>query len=321
VVENLQAELKLIKKQTSTKGLLTCFPNLLPGVQSLEDIHSWVVANFGGAQDGGGDPDLSIWGDMNDNGRSEPTFGPYCDIYIFLAAAEDVDSILSKGGTLKEMDYIQKAGIKHPAEAVAIYSLKWAVPGIFGDGLGTSDTSFLPELKGAVDWESMLSDNANSKPGLRDILLERHEAIEAMLRGNIHNALTTKGLGKAAELAREMLDASVKLLKMLVDYITSVYRKLVELLGFLPEDAWSLTTQVVCGIFIHMSNVRSEIQTVSPRDSATKNTAKVLYTLLRMHVVMQDFVLHEIKNHPIVSSEYVIFLTSHSPNGEVGKLH
>ena len=59
---------------------------------------------------------------------------------------------------------------------------------------------------------------------------------------------------------------------------------------------------------------------MSPRDSPTKNTAKVLHTLLRTHVVMQDFVLHEIKNHPIVSSEYVKLLTTHSPNGEVRKL-
>ena len=61
-IENLRAELKLIKKQTATKGSLSCFPDLLPGVQSLEDVHSWVVANFGGSQEqgGGGDPDSSL---------------------------------------------------------------------------------------------------------------------------------------------------------------------------------------------------------------------------------------------------------------------
>jgi hypothetical protein len=322
-IENLRAEIKLIRQQAGSGGSISCFPDLLlPGVQSLEDVHSWVVANFGGAQGdpGGGDPYSSIWADINDTGAAGPTFGPFCDIYVLLAAAEDLDSILSKGDTLKEMDYIQKAGINHPAEAVVIYSLKRAVPGIFGDGLGSSGTSFLPKLKTAADWESMLLLEANAKPGLKDILMERHEAIESMLRGNIHDALTSKGLGKAAELAREMLASSVKLLKMLMDYITTVYRKLVELSGFLAEDAWSLTTQVVRGIFIHMSNVRSKIRSVSPRDSATKNTAKVLYTLLRTHVVMHDFVMHEIKNHLIVSSEYVKFLTTHSPNGEVRKL-
>jgi hypothetical protein len=144
------------------------------------------VSNFGGASGGGGDdPDSSIWGEMKDSGTSGPTFGPLCDIYVLLAAAKDLDLVLSKGDTLKEMDYIQKAGIKHPTEAVVIYSLKRAVPGIFGDGIRSGGSSFLPKLKTAADWESILSSDANAKPGLRDILTERHEAIEALLRGHI----------------------------------------------------------------------------------------------------------------------------------------
>jgi hypothetical protein len=321
-IVNLRAEVGLLKKQGASRGSISCFQDLLPGVQSLEDVHSWVVANFGGASGGGGgdDPDSSIWGEMKDSGSDGPTFGPFCDIYVLLAAAEDLDSVLSKGDTLKEMDYIQKAGINHPAEAVVIYSLKRAVPGIFGDGMGSGGSSFLPKLKTAADWEAILSTDANAKPGLRDILTERHEAIEALIRGHIYDSLTSKGLHKAAELAKEMLSASVKLLKLLMDYMTSVYRKLVELSGFLPQDAWSLTTQVVRDIFVHMSNVRSDVRSISPRDSATKNTSKVLFTLLKTHAVMLDFVRHEIKNHPIVSSAYVKFLATHSPMGEVRKL-
>ena len=117
-----------------------------------------------------------------------------------------------------------------------------------------------------------------------------------------------------------MLSASVKLLKLLMDFMTSVYRKLVELSGFLPEDAWSLTTQVVRDIFVHMSNVRSDVKSISPGDSPTKNTAKVLYTLLKTHGVMMDLVRHEIKNHPIVWTAYIKFLATHSPMGEVRKL-
>jgi hypothetical protein len=66
---------------------------------------------------------LVIWGEMKDSGTDGPTFRPFCDIYVLMAAAKDLDLVLSKGDTLKEMDYIQKAGINHPAEAVAIYSL------------------------------------------------------------------------------------------------------------------------------------------------------------------------------------------------------
>ncbi len=71
---------------------------------------------------------------------------------------------------LKEMDYIQKVGIKHPAKAVVIYSLKRAVPGIFGEGLGSGGTSFLPMLKTAANWECILSNDTNAKAGLRDVL-------------------------------------------------------------------------------------------------------------------------------------------------------
>jgi hypothetical protein len=153
-----------------------------------------------------------------------------------LAAAEDLDLVLSKGDTLKEMDYIQKAGINHLTEAVVIYNLKrGAVPGIFGNGMGSGGTSFLPKLKTLADWESILSADTNAKPGLRDILTERHEAVEALIRGHIHDSLTSKGLHKAAELAKEMLSTSVKLLRLLMDYMTKVYQKLVELPFWVPS--------------------------------------------------------------------------------------
>jgi hypothetical protein len=214
---NLRAEVGLLKKHTASQGSISCFPDLPPGVNSLEDVYAWVTANFGGSGGGGGasDPDSSLWLEINDPGTEAPTFGPFCNIYVFLAAAEDLDSIMSKGDTLKEMDYIQKAGIKHPSEAGVIYTFKRAIQGIFGDGIGSGGASFLPALKTASNWESILSGDANAKPGLQDILTKRHEAIESQLRGHIHDAHTSRGLGKVAELAREMLAASVKLLKLL----------------------------------------------------------------------------------------------------------
>jgi hypothetical protein len=39
-----------------------------------------------------------------------------------------------------------------------------------------------------------------------------------------------------------------------------------------------------------------------------------------MHTVMAKLVQHEIKNHPIVLSEYVKFLATHSPIRELRKL-
>jgi hypothetical protein len=66
--------------------------------------------------------------------------------------------------------------------------------------------------------------------------------------------------------------------------------------------------------------MQSEVQAIYPRDSATKNMAKVLFTLLHTHVVMTKLVKYEIKNQPIMLSEYVNFLATYLPNGEVRKL-
>jgi hypothetical protein len=74
-----------------------------------------------------------------------------------------------------------------------------------------------------------------------------------------------------------MLVASVTLFKHHLDYMTAVYRNLVDLSGFLRQDAWSLTTQAIHGIFIYMSNARSGICGVSSRDLPIKKTAEVLY--------------------------------------------
>ncbi len=52
------------------------------------------------------------------------------------------------------MEYIQKAGIKHPSEAVVIYSLKRATPDIFGDGIGSGiqKTPHVQETINILHW-------------------------------------------------------------------------------------------------------------------------------------------------------------------------
>jgi hypothetical protein len=46
-------------------------------------------------------------------------------------------------------------------------------------------------------------------------------------------------------------------------------------------------------------------------------TAKILYGMLKVHDVMAKYLKFEIKNHPLVSSEYVKFLAVHGSFKEV----
>jgi hypothetical protein len=134
----LKSEMSLMKQSSNTKkGLIKSFSDILPGVNTFEDVVSWVVANFGNADggDGDGDPDSTFLREFMGGGPPEATYTGFCDIYSLLAVFEDLDSISNKGETLRAFDMIKKSGVKHPAKATVIYSLKKIVPGIFGKGL------------------------------------------------------------------------------------------------------------------------------------------------------------------------------------------
>jgi hypothetical protein len=210
-----------------------------------------------------------------------------------------------------------------------INSLRSEVAAIRKQGTtGGQLTCFSDLLGGVCSFEDVLAwvvANMGGKDSQepREVLEEvswRSEAIEERIRGHIYDAFVSQGLDRAAELAREMLGASVKFLKMLSEYLSSVYRSLTKTSGFSEEDAWSLATQVVRGMFIHLSSARSNVRGVSPKSSPVRNTAVILHALLKTHEAMAEFMRHEIKNHPVVASEYVKFLATHTPVGQMREL-
>ena len=79
-IEILRGGVTLLKKHASVKGSIASFPDLLQGVNSLEDVYAWEGTNFGTASEcrgGGEDPNSSIWDDFNGTANDSPTFGPF----------------------------------------------------------------------------------------------------------------------------------------------------------------------------------------------------------------------------------------------------
>jgi hypothetical protein len=246
-------------------------------------------------------------------------YGGFCDIYVLFATFEDDQARVTKGESLKEMDNLQKSGVKHPSEAVVLYSFKRAVPATFGQGYVDGGT-FLPSLKTVQDWDSTFSGASMPKPGLKQLLLERCEGVERHIRSIITEIYEQPGFTEVAHLAKAMLSESVKLLKIFVEYISNLYRELTDRSGFLPEEAWGLVSQCGRRVFLQLSKSRESLGIIHPRDSPYRNTARVLFAMLQTHDEMTKFVLAEIKNHPVISSEYVKFLASHSPMALVRRL-
>ena len=71
---------------------------------------------------------------------------------------------------------------------------------------------------------------------------------------------------------------------------------------------------------MELGKPRASVGIIDPKDSAYRNTARVLFVLLRTHDEMSKFVVAEIMNHPVISTEYVKFLTANSPCAAVRRL-
>jgi hypothetical protein len=313
----LKAELgKLGKGSRAREG--NNATSLLKGVDSQEEVYSWVLARFSKDNQ---EPELDdSFVDVSTNQGTRPaSYGGFCDLYVFFATFEEDQARSTKGETLKEMDNLTKSGVKHPSEAVVLYSFKRPVPATFGHGHALGG-SYFAALKTVQDWDASFSTDVMPKPGLKQILLERCEGVERHIKSIIEEVYGRHGYEEVAHLARSMLTDSVKLLKVLVEYLSELYRELTERSGFLPSEAWGLVTQCGRSVFMQLTKMRETLGIIDPKDSAYRNTARVLFAMLKTHDEMAKFVLAEIKNHPVISSEYVKFLASHAPNAAVRKL-
>ena len=320
-MDSLKAEMTLVKRAVDKKkGFIQSFPDILPGVNTQQDVYAWVTANFGGGNGDGDDSNDSVFDDLAGEGVGDPTYAGFSDIYSAFAVFEDLNSVSTKGETLQELDRIHMAGVKHPFEAIIIYSLKKIVPGIFGEGLPSGTSSHLVSVKDAIAWDSDFSDNPDCKPGLKQILEERLEEVESQIKEVIASSYTRKGLTGPADLAKDMLTKTMKFLKLILNEISRVNRNLTSRSGYSLMEAWCLVTQTFRGIFVYIGKARTAIRSLSPKDPPALNTARVLHVMLRTHDLMDEFVQAEIKNHPIVSSEYVKFLATHSGRREIAEV-
>jgi hypothetical protein len=114
-----------------------------------------------------------------------------------------------------------------------------------------------------------------------------------------------------------MLSKSLQFTDKMFDYLSHTNRDLTERSGFPLSDAWLLATEIVARIFKSLNSALSDVRDILAKSSPLRNTARVLYAMLRVHDVMDEYLALEIKNHPSISSEYVKFLSAHSAYKEI----
>jgi hypothetical protein len=314
-LEGLEAELLGLKARSSEFGTIKSFSDIIPNIRSVNDVEAWLTMAFRQAN-GDGSPyhDNRAVGEFLPQ-DDIPTFGPFTDIYVILAICEELEGTVTKGETLKERDLIEKAGLNHPGESTVIYALKHTIPNFLSRGSSNPRQTALKAVKTAADWDQVF--NKDLAKGLKDIWDERQPDVEAVVRGHIEDSLSRHGHLEAASLAREMLSKSCKFTNKAFDYLSTLNRELTERSGFPLGDAWLLATEILARICKALNTSRSEVRDISIKSSPLRNTARILYAMLRVHDMMDEYMLLEIKNHPSISSEYVKFLAAHATFKEV----
>jgi hypothetical protein len=199
-----------------------------------------------------------------------------------------------------------------------IYSLKHTIPNLLAKGTSNPRLTALKAVKTAADFDQVFSKDLTK--GLKDVWDERQPDVEAVINGHIQDCLARHRHTEAAALARAMLAKSLQFADKIFDYLSHTNRDLTDRSGFPLPDAWLLATEIIARICKSLNSARSDVRDISSKSSPLRNTARVLYAMLRVHDVMDEYLTLEIKNHPSISSEYVKFLAAHATFKEVNVL-
>ncbi len=135
--------------------------------------------------------------------------------------------------------------------------------------------------------------------GLKDVWDERQSDVEAVVNGHIEDCLSRHRHTEAASLARAMLSKSLQFTDKMFDYLSHTNRDLTECSGFPISNAWLLATEIVALIFKSLNSACSDIQDILAKSSPLRNTAHILYAMLRVHDVMDEYLTLEIKKSSI----------------------
>jgi hypothetical protein len=118
-LSSLEEQVKLLSAKHKVSGTITVFTDLISGIRTVEDVEAWLLRYF---YDVGEDPPEDKddpggvgWATSTATQRRKAdttymSFGPFSDLFVVLAIAEDLECQSTKGETLKEMEAFDKAG-------------------------------------------------------------------------------------------------------------------------------------------------------------------------------------------------------------------
>jgi hypothetical protein len=225
----------------------------------------------------------------------------------FVNAAILLEWILGNIGdnTLKNMETMRKLKIPSLAEVHALKGLEAALPRLFGDAItftGRQNAPFYTKVPTVSVW-------TNGSTGTKEFILGNLAAVVSAVRANIDQRLPH---GKELHtLARLALEASSSFILTMVSF-TEENRESYSLSNYPKAMQWSLNSRLGYRVWQEVYlPCAGLMEKVDPHDLQA-TAATIIYHVLMTIDIQESFRKIGIKNHSVISSEYVKFLSTNT---------
>jgi len=240
-------------------------------------------------------------------------FGAFVDMFVCLEfMCDDEITAESVGSKIKTAE---GAGFLSLAEARILASFRNGLPTIFSGGKASTSGAPLPKLDKSTKWEDPKRFDSGMRHALSKFMGTKLDRI-------IQPLIESMSDPEARNLATLMLNRSTRFWTLFIDHLSKTQTDLTLRMGLKIEEAWNFATSEAKRILEDCNDPRfSALDAGANLKKHHANVAAtVLYALLKCHMVMNEFVEANFKDHPSVGSERVKLLIGNmSANGHASQ--
>lgn len=291
LLKQLFSEVALLK--ASAQDASVKFGGL--GLRSIQDCQEWVYENFACHR-----------------------YGLMMDPLLMLDRICGDDRTGAKRNQFKTWESRIKLKITTGAEEAALQAISYKRPFLFHSGKTAMVTernkSKLDQMPTFATWKS-------GGEGVRNYIVKQMNVNYNTMTQEISFALgRAPEFSKANALAVRCLNDTITFLTQLMNFVDTIYEKLVSESQFTVAQAWSLTTQILDRICEELYVPKEGVSGAMLIDEPESVCCHILWAAFKTHDIMKSYIDSNFENHPVVSAEYVKFLATNSGTEKVEKL-
>ena len=227
--------------------------------------------------------------------------------YYFHDAVTLLESLSGSFSEKKEIlnEYYQsmKVGV-NAQEARHLASFRTTLPYVFGhekDGVPHTSKHAIPAVKSFREWNPFDQDS-----GVMNFIIKGIHDLKFQIPQDINNELAGEEFAEARRLALDMHSYSHFFIGEMCTWVTGFVQELS--LQSSEEEAWTLASQCLKSVFVHLRTVRSPAANAFSDPNKLSRCTTFMWCLWESHRLMKEFLDSSFRNHPCIAPVITLHL-------------